>query len=102
MDEAYGVGRFALESAVAGATAKMAGFRCERDDEEYHCSYALFDLHAAANAEKKLPREWINDAGNYVSFEFIDYCLPLIQGEPELIRENSLPCYCTLKRVYAK
>lgn len=102
VEEAYGVGRFALESAVAGATAKMAGFRCFRDEDEYQCSYELFDLHAAANAEKKLPREWINEAGNYVSFEFVDYCLPLIQGEPELVRENGLPCYCTLKRVYAK
>ena len=102
VQEAYGVGRFALESAVAGETAKMAGFACTRDDDGYHCQYQLFDLHAAANAEKKLPRQWINDAGNYVSFEFVDYCLPLIQGEPELIRENGLPRYCTLKRVYAK
>lgn len=100
--EAYEIGRFALESAVQGVTGKMAGFRCERGADGYRCNYALFDLSAAANAEKPLPRTWINEAGNFINAQYIDYCLPLIQGEPNLIRQDSLPRYCTLKKVYAK
>ena len=34
--------------------------------------------------------------------EFIDYVLPLIQGEPELPLECSLPRYARLKKVLAK
>ena len=34
--------------------------------------------------------------------EFIDYVLPLIQGEPKLPLENSLPRYARLKKVLAK
>ena len=100
--EAYEIGRFALESAIAGETGKMAGFRCQRGPAGYQCEYALFDLAAAANTEKLMPREWINEAGNFINAPYIDYCLPLIQGEPEIQRRDSLPRYCTLKRVYAK
>ena len=100
--EAYEIGRFALESAIAGETGKMAGFRCQRGPAGYQCEYALFDLAAAANTEKLMPREWINEAGNFINAPYIDYCLPLIQGEPEIQRRDSLPRYCTLKQVYAK
>ena len=34
-----------------------------------------------ANVEKKIPREWINEAGNGVTQAFLDWCAPLI-GEP--------------------
>ena len=79
--EAYEIGRFALESAIAGETGKMAGFRCQRGPAGYQCEYALFDLAAAANTEKLMPREWINEAGNGVTQAFLDWCAPLI-GEP--------------------
>lgn len=101
VEEAYQVGRFAFESALQGQTDQMAGFRCTRDNG-YHCEYALFPLSQAANAEKKLPRAWINERGNYINEQFVEYCRPLIQGQPELICQNSMPRYCKLKRVYAK
>ena len=55
-----------------------------------------------ANYEKKVPVAWINKDGNNVTQEFIDYALPLIQGEPERATEQSLPRYARLKKVLAE
>ena len=41
-------------------------------------------------------------AHNGVKQEFIDYVLPLIQGEPKLPKEDSLPRFAKLKKVLAK
>ena len=43
--------------------------------------------------------EWIDKDGCDVTQDFIDYVLPLIQGEPDLPRENSLPRFARLKKV---
>lgn len=51
----------------------------------------LLPLEQCANYEKKVPLEWINDDGNGVTQEFVDYALPLIQGETKMQKENSLP-----------
>ena len=79
----------------------MVGMVCKRDGG-YSVSYELFDLRRVANAEKKIPLEWINDAHNGVKQELIDYVLPLIQGEPKLPKEDSLPRFAKLKKVLAK
>ena len=52
-----------------------------------------------ANFEKKVPREWINEAGNGVTHDFIDYVLPLIQGESDTPKENGLPRFAHLKKI---
>ena len=62
----------------------------------------LLPLEAVANLEKKVPREWITEDGCGVKQPFIDYVLPLIQGEPPRPVEQSLPRYARLKKVLAK
>ena len=52
-----------------------------------------------ANAEKTVPRAWINADGNGLEQPFIDYVLPLIQGVPRAPQEHSLPRYARLKKV---
>jgi 6-phosphofructokinase 1 len=79
----------------------MVGFKCTRVGG-YKCEYVLFDLTEEANAEKKVPLDWITDSHNGVTREFIDYCLPLIQGDVQQPKEDGLPCFVTLKRVFAK
>ena len=91
-----------MEAAVAGATDKMVGFACTRDENGYHCEPKLFDLSLVANTEKKVPLEWINAEGNGVTQDFIDYCLPLIQGETGMVKEDGLPRFVQLKKVFAK
>ena len=55
-----------------------------------------------ANVEKKIPRDWINEDGTGVTHRFIEYALPLIQGEPDLPKQDSLPRFARLKKVLAK
>ena len=49
-----------------------------------------------------MPLEWINKDHNGIEQGFIDYALPLIQGEPDLPKEDSLPRFARLKKVLAK
>ncbi len=100
--EAELAGRAAVEAAVAGKTDFMVAFRCERSGGRYSCQTELLPLSEVANYEKKVPMDWINPAHNGVTQDFIDYALPLIQGEPERIVENSLPRYAKLKKELAK
>ena len=102
IDEAFGAGREAVMQAVSGTTGKMMAFEREYIDGKYHCKMALLPLSSVANYEKKVPLEWINADGNGLKREFIDYVLPLIQGEPKLPLEHSLPRYARLKKVLAK
>ena len=102
IDEAFGAGREAVRQAVSGVSGKMVAFERECIDGKYHCKYVLLPLSEVANYEKKVPLEWINEGGNGLKQEFIDYVLPLIQGEPQLPLVDSLPRYARLKKVLAK
>lgn len=95
-------GKTAVEAAVAGETGKMVAFECTRtNDGQYQCATKLLDLSAVANYEKKVPLEWINDRGNQVSDDFIQYALPLIQGETAMKKEHGLPRFAKLKKIRA-
>lgn len=101
IEEAYTLGRVALEVALDGATDQMVGF--ERiPGKEYKCRIKMFDLIDVANAEKKIPREWINAAGNDLLPAFIDYALPLIQGETKMPKEDGLPRFANLKKIMTR
>jgi len=102
INEACGAGMEAVRQAVSGTTGKMVAFKRVMVDGKYTCEYELLPLTAVANYEKKVPVEWINETQNGLKHEFIDYVLPLIQGEPEIPREDSLPRYAHLKKVLAK
>ena len=100
--EAFEAGQEAVRNAVKGVSGKMVAFERETVDGKYHCKYVLLPLSEVANYEKKVPLEWINEEHNGLKQEFIDYVLPLIQGEPELPLVDSLPRYAHLKKVLAK
>ena len=102
IEESYMSGKMAVENAVIGITDKMVGFERGEVDGKYLCKTKLFNLSDVANTEKKVPREWINAEGNGIEKAFIDYALPLIQGEPELPRVDGLPRFAKLKKVLAK
>ena len=87
---------------MAGETDKMVAFECTRDENGYTCKTKLFELSKVANFEKKLPVEWVNAEGNGITKEFVDYCMPLIQGETPMVKENGLPRFCRLKKVFAE
>ncbi len=102
IDEAFLAGKVAVEAAVGGETGKMVAFEREIVDGKYHCATKLLPLSAVANFEKKIPVEWITPEKNQVTDDFIEYALPLIQGEPAIPKEHALPRYARLKKVLAK
>ncbi len=99
VEEAWRAGSAAVEAAVSGVTDKMVAFQCTRENGKYDCQISLEPLDIVANFEKKVPLEWINEAGNGVEQPFIDYVLPLIQGEIDAPKENALPRFAHLKKV---
>ena len=100
IEEAFNAGSEAVKAAVRGETDKMVCFK--RTKENYEIEYILLDVALAANAEKKVPDEWINKEGNGVLKGFVDYALPLIQGEANQPKVNGLPRFAHLKKVLVK
>lgn len=88
--EAFQVGGAAVKAAFEGETGKMITLKRVSDDP-YICVTDIFDVHKIANVEKKVPREWINEAGDYVTQEFVNYVKPLIQAELTPIMTDGLP-----------
>ncbi|MDD5913448.1 MAG: 6-phosphofructokinase [Oscillospiraceae bacterium] len=102
IEESFMAGKAAVENAVAGMTDKMVAFERGEINGHYACKTKLLNLTDVANFEKKVPLDWINEAHNGVTHDFIDYALPLIQGEPKLPKEDSLPRFARLKKVLVK
>lgn len=101
VNEAFEAGKSAVLNAVNGMTGKMVAFNCTRSPE-YSCKIEFEDLDKVANYESKIPDEWINETGDGVLDPFIDYALPLIQGEWNPPKEDALPRFARLKKVIAK
>ena len=99
IDEAFQAGKSAVENALLGETGKMVAFTRETIDGAYHCGIILQPLSVCANMEKKVPPEWICNNGTNVTQEFIEYVLPLIQGENQRNWENGLPRFAKLKKI---
>ena len=98
IEETFEAGKQAVKAAVSGETDKMVCY-VRKDGKDYVCEYKLLPLELAANTEKTVPLEWITDNGTGISDEFVKYALPLIQGEPKLVKEDGLPRFAKLKKV---
>ena len=94
--EAFQVGGAAVKAAFEGETAKMIILKRISDDP-YLCVTDLYDVHKIANVEKKVPRAWINEAGDYVTPEFVNYVRPLIQAELTPMMVDGLPRHLRLE-----
>lgn len=96
IEESGKLGAKAVELAVAGESGLMASLT-RVSDAPYTVEYSGVDIQKIANKEKKIPREWINEAGNGVKEELITYLTPLVQGEVSSIYKNGMPSYLLLK-----
>ena len=96
--EAFQVGGAAVKAAFEGETGKMIILKRVSDDP-YICVTDIYDVHKIANIEKKVPREWINEAGDYVTQDFVNYVRPLIQAELTPIMVDGLPRHLRLEDV---
>ncbi|WP_088187319.1 diphosphate--fructose-6-phosphate 1-phosphotransferase [Desulfosporosinus sp. FKA] len=87
-EEAILAGAYSVQAALQGETGKMVGFK-RISNQPYQCEPMLIPLEEVMMHEKKLPNQYINERGNGVTPEFIEYCRPLI-GEPLLTFSNLL------------
>lgn len=77
VNEAIEAGRAAVKAAVEGKTGYMVGLN-RISTEPYKCETSLIPINEVMMYEKALPKEFINERGNYVTEGFIEWCKPLI------------------------
>ncbi len=96
VEQAYAVGKAAVEMALAGKNAIMPIIVREKGDI-YRWSIGEAPLEKIANVEVKMPREYITEDGFGITEACRRYLLPLIQGEDYPPYYRGLPQYVKLK-----
>ncbi|HZP67103.1 MAG TPA: 6-phosphofructokinase [Rudaea sp.] len=102
-EQAYAVGRAAVEYALAGRNAVMPVIK-RVSDKPYKWKIEPAPLTKIANVEKKLPKNYITRDGFGITAAARAYFEPLIRGEdvPPYDKASGLPNYAVLKRVLVK
>jgi 6-phosphofructokinase len=96
VDQAYAVGKAAVEFALRGRNAVMPVI-VRKSSKPYRWSIGEAPLAAIANQEKKLPRNFITTEGFGITAACRTYLQPLIGGEAYPPYANGLPAYVALK-----
>jgi 6-phosphofructokinase 1 len=98
INESFDLGKAGAKAALSGQNSVMMALT-RKEGSEYSVEISSCPLSDVANIEKKIPREWINKEGNFVTQECIDYIKPLIQGEVYPPMKDGIPNYLLQKSV---
>src|SRR5450432_854912 len=98
VEQAYAVGKAAVELALAGKNAVMP-IIVRKSTKPYRWGIGEAPLTAVANKEKKVPRNFITADGFGITAACRTYLQPLIRGEDYPPYRDGLPSYVTLKGV---
>ncbi|HTQ02175.1 MAG TPA: 6-phosphofructokinase [Casimicrobiaceae bacterium] len=98
LDQAYAVGKAAVELALAGKNAVMPAI-VRVSDRPYRWKIGVAPLEKVANVEKKLPRDYITADGFGITAKARTYLSPLVRGENAPPFRDGLPRYVRLKNV---
>ncbi len=98
VEQAYAVGKAAVEFALAGKNAVLP-IIVRKSAKPYRWSIGEAPLKAIANREKKLPRNFVTSDGFGITAACRRYLLPLIGGEDYPPYRDGLPAYAPLKLV---
>ena len=96
VEQAYAVGRAAVEFAVAGKNAVMPTIE-RKKTKKYGWTIGEAPLKKVANVEKKMPRKFIAKDGFGITPSAREYLAPLIEGESYPPYKNGLPQFAKLK-----
>jgi 6-phosphofructokinase 1 len=96
VEQAYAVGRAAVEFAVKGRNAVMPVI-VRKSSEPYRWTIGEAPLSAVANREKAVPRNFITADGFGITAACRRYLSPLIRGEDPPRYRDGLPQYVRLK-----
>lgn len=98
VEQAYAMGRAAVEFAVEGHNSVMPTI--ERvSDTPYKWSVGMAKLSDVANVEKMMPEDFITEDGFGITEKCRTYLAPLIEGEDYPPYRDGLPDYVRLKNV---
>jgi ATP-dependent phosphofructokinase / diphosphate-dependent phosphofructokinase len=98
VEQAYAVGKAAVQLAVSGVNAVMPTI-VRKSQRPYRWVLGQVPLAEVANQEKKLPREYIRADGFGITAACRRYLEPLIAGESYPPYKNGLPDYVHIKGV---
>ena len=90
IEESKSVGTAGVRAATGGRSEIMMSI-VRKDGNSYSVTYEPKDVHEIANQVRSVPRDFINERGNFVTDECIHYLAPLICGEPDIKFANGLP-----------
>lgn len=96
VDQAYALGKAAVEYAVQGHNAIMP-IIIRQQDEPYQWTIGKVPLADVANQEKAMPAEFISEDGMGITAACRRYLAPLIQGEAYPTYNKGMPDYVRLQ-----
>lgn len=98
LDESVSLGQQAVCLSQENKSGYMATIE-RLSDQPYQTKISSCNIEVIANEVKQVPDSYINAQGNNITQEFIDYALPLIQGEPDIPFENGIPSYLDISHL---
>jgi len=98
VEQAYALGKAAVEMALAGDNAIMPTV-VRTSDDPYTWEIGKADLADVANVEKMMPAEYISEDGFGITDACRRYLIPLIEGEDYPPYEKGMPKYVRLKNI---
>ncbi|MFQ5938058.1 MAG: 6-phosphofructokinase, partial [Acidiferrobacterales bacterium] len=101
VDQAYALGKAAVDLAVKGHNAVMPTI-VRVSNKPYKWKVGVAKLADVANVEKKMPRDFITKDGYGITRKCRTYLEPLIKGEDYPPFKNGLPQYVKLKNIPVK
>nr|MBS0020192.1 6-phosphofructokinase [Gammaproteobacteria bacterium] len=96
VEQAYAMGKAAVELALEGKNAVMPTI-VRKSDDPYAWEVGYANLAEVANVEKMMPREYATEDGLGITEACRRYLQPLILGEDYPPYKNGLPDYVILK-----
>ncbi|MDD5412058.1 MAG: 6-phosphofructokinase [Methylobacter sp.] len=97
VEQAYAMGKAAVELAISGKSAVMPTI-VRTSDSPYQWEVGYAELKDVANVEKMMPAEFISDDGFGITDTCRAYLQPLIMGEDYPPYKNGLPDYVVMKK----
>ena len=98
VDQAYAMGKAAVELALKGENAVMPTV-VRTNDKPYRWKIGSAPLSKVANVEKMMPKGFISRDGFSITPKCRAYLEPLIKGEDYPPYKNGMPQYVTIKKV---
>jgi ATP-dependent phosphofructokinase / diphosphate-dependent phosphofructokinase len=101
VEQAYAVGKVAVEYALAGMNAVMPAIK-RTSSKPYRWKLVPVPLADVANVEKKVPREFVSADGFGITAACRRYLEPLIAGEDYPPYRHGLPAYVRIRGAAVK